>query len=186
MKKVWLASLLACGLALTGCSSGAPKCDDKEALRLLEQFAKEGWFEDTGVALGTLNLRGGGVKEATEALEQYATYMEKEVKIKFTNFRTEGKNDERKVARCRVDVVGDFPSTDKRTRGRIAAFLRSVNVEVDRDLEKLDFTLLKLSNPDAAEVASILIKGGNKLNKELYYQVQLSSDGKTTNVSLLD
>lgn len=185
MKKVWLASLLACGLVLTGCSSGAPKCDDKKAVQLLEQFAKDGWMENTGTALGTLGYRGV-TTELTEALEQYATYMDKEVKVKFTNFRTEGKNDERKVARCRVDVVGDFPSTDKRTRGRIAAFLRSVGVEVDRDLEKLDFTLLKLSNPDAAEVASILIKGGNKLNKELYYQVQLSSDGKTTNVSLLD
>ncbi|WP_139454164.1 hypothetical protein, partial [Campylobacter armoricus] len=93
----------------SACYDTTPKCDDKVTLELLEGLAKEEFENTYTESLNLTRVELFGVN-ASELLEKYKEYL-KNVKIEFTNFRTQEENSKYKYKHCQVDIKANFPNT---------------------------------------------------------------------------
>lgn len=97
MKKIFVVLLL--GLFLGGCGDDSAKCDNKIALETLGNLLKNGIWKQYSLA--------NNKQEARQALNDFRLYLDKDVKIKFSSFRTQSKDEF--SCRCIAKVELIFP-----------------------------------------------------------------------------
>ncbi|HHP0356946.1 TPA: hypothetical protein ACRZSW_001501 [Campylobacter lari subsp. concheus] len=149
----------------SACYDTTPKCDDKVALKLLEELTKE---EFESIYVESLNLTGVGNFGANinELANKYKEYL-KNVKVDFLNFRTQEENVKYKYKHCQVDIKANFPNTP--------------------DELKAPSNLLKnLLGRELKDKYKTIVNGNGMEELSLYYRIQLSDDNKHVNVELLD
>lgn len=125
MKKIFILLLL--GLFLGGCGDDSAKCDNKIALETLGNLLKNGISNsyNSNFSYESYNKK---ILQNRDIIRQsqndFRLYLDKDVKIKFSNFRTQKKDEFSCGCTAKIEFIFPEPPDSVRTTQEIYAELR--------------------------------------------------------------
>lgn len=149
----------------------SPKCDNKKALRLLEDLVKNGMKERyQALIYGVKDLQKasqvapkGGI-DLNEMIEAHKAYIDKDVKVEFSLFRTQQEDKEKKLRYCRAEATITFPDTPP--------FLKTS----EKFLKAYYWGIQKQNNEFSDKELEAIVSGNAKRKDDIWYQAEFTDN----------